>query len=441
MPYRSPETTPVEEIPTNIRYWVLGGFCAAAAIGYIQRYAVNLLAPAIQSDTGLDRQQMGVVMGGFFIGYAIAQIPAGWLGDRWGARRALSAYALAWSLATALMAAAWDQTSLVLIWTLAGAAQAGLFPCAVIGVRDWLPSTRRAVASGLLATFMNVGAVLSPLIAGWLLRQYSWREAFMWLSLLGIAWACWYFWWYRDRPSEHHGVNRAELRLITEGAPAEACGGQPKKPTPWLRLALSFRMWMICAQHFLRAAAQVFFGTWFGTFLFQSPGIDESQVAFLASLPPALLIAGSLIGGVLSDWLLHVTHSRRVSRQGLAIVNLAICAAMFAVAAMSDGAGLRVALISVGCLFMTIGGVSAYAITMDVGGPHVATVFSTMNMCGSLGAAAFPIYAGWLIDRTADWDHVLWSIAGIYVAAAVCWALLNPDGTLFDEPMNHVEPA
>jgi MFS transporter, ACS family, D-galactonate transporter len=114
-------------------------------------------------------------------------------------------------------------------------------------------------------------------------------------------------------------------------------------------------------------------------------------------------------------------------------VNLAVCAAMFVAAALVENAYVRVGLISGGCLVMTIGGVSAYAITMDVGGRHVAAVFSTMNMCGSIGAAAFPKYAGWLVERTGDWNDVLLSIALIYVAAAVCWALLNPNGTLFEE--------
>ena len=105
----------------------------------------------------------------------------------------------------------------------------------------------------------------------------------------------------------------------------------------------------------------------------------------------------------------------------------------FVAAALFEESYVRVGLIAAGCLFMTVGGVSAYAITMDVGGRHVAAVFSTMNMCGSIGAATFPKYAGWLVERTGDWNHVLLSIAAIYVAAAVCWALLNPDGTLFED--------
>jgi sugar phosphate permease len=429
---RSIESSRTER-PTKIRYLVLSGFCAVAAIAYIQRYSINLFAPSIQDDLSLDKDQMGSVMSGFFAGYALTQIPAAWLGDRWGTRRALALYSVVWSLATGLMAAADNLDGLIIVWTLMGMAQAGIFPCAIIGLREWQPATQRGIASGMLATFMNVGAVLAPLVAGWLLTRYNWRDAFVWLSAPGIVWAAWYFWWYRNRPAEHKSVNAAEKRVIASGAEHSTAAAPVKPRTPWLKLLTSFRMWLICAQHFLRAAAQVFFGTWFGTFLMESPGIAESDVPLLAAIPPMLLIVGSTAGGVISDSLLRSTGSRRVARQGLAVVNLAVCAGMFVAAALFENAYVRVGLISAGCLFMTIGGVSAYAITMDVGGRHVAAVFSTMNMCGSIGAAAFPKYAGWLVERTGDWNDVLLSIAVIYVAAAVCWALLNPDGTLFED--------
>lgn len=200
-------------------------------------------------------------------------------------------------------------------------------------------------------------------------------------------------------------------------------------------------MWLICAQHFLRAAAQVFFGTWFATFLRESPGMSTDDVDLAASFPPMMLIAGSLAGGVISDWLLRVTGSRRVSRQGLAVVNLLLCAAMFFVAASVDDIWTRVALICAACFFMTVGGVSSYTITMDLGGAYVATVFSAMNMFGSLGSAAFPKYVGWLVNQ-ADvwnvapavcWNYVLYSIVAIYLAAALCWLLIDPNGSLFEK--------
>lgn len=439
MPASTATATPLEAIelgprPTRVRYWVLAAFCTAAAIGYVQRYAINFLAEPMQRDLELDKTQMGWVMAGFFWTYALMSIPSGWIADRWGTRYALTLNALFWSLAVAGVSTAGNLKELFVTWSLAGAAQAGLFPCAVIGVKKWLPPTRRAFASGMLSSFMSVGAVLAPLVAGALLNwgHLGWRSIYAWLAAPGIVWALAFFAWYRDVPAAHASVNAAERELIETGNDSSALSG-PR--TPWLQLATSPRMAMICGQHFFRAAGQVFFGTWFGTFLRESTGIASKDVAWLASLPPFVLIVGASLGGVISDWLLRVTGSRRVSRQALAVVNMLLCAAMFALAAASDDARLRVALICAGCLWMAIGGVSSYTITMDMGGRHVATVFSTMNMCGSLGAAAFPLYAGWLVDRTKNWDYVLLSITGIYLAAAVCWSLLNPNGSLFDEPL------
>jgi len=424
-----------DEPPTNIRYWVLGGFCAAAAIAYIQRYAINLLAPDIQEALSLNEDQMGAVMSSFFWAYAFASLPAAYLAERWGSRKALSLYAVLWSVATGLMYWATDQQRMIWVWTLAGVAQAGLFPCAMIGLRDWLTISRRAVGSGMLSMFMNVGAALSPLIAAWLRDDlhHSWREVFAWLSLPGLAWAVWYFWWYRDRPSQHSAVNASECLLICSADETTRSRAAEHEPVPWGSLFNDVRMWLICAQQFLRAAAQVFFGTWFATLLTKTPDIPRDQVARLTSVPIMLLIVGSFVGGIFSDWLLWRTGSRRLSRQWLAVVSLAVCALMFLLAALAENGYLRVASISVGCFFMTTGGVSAYAITMDLGGRHVGTVFSIMNMCGSFGAACFPRYAGWLVYTTGNWSYVLLSMSGIYVAAAICWALLNPTGTLLED--------
>jgi MFS family permease len=470
----SPVPSPQSQAPaTQVRYWVLAIFCIAAAIGYIQRYAINYLNDAIRFDVGLDKDQMGWVMFSFFMAYAVMMLPAGWIADRFGSRRMLAACALSWSIATALMATADNLTELVTMWAVMGAAQAGLFPSAVIGLRKWLPATRRALASGMLASFMNVGAVLSPLAAGALVENTgaSWRDIFLCFAAPGMVWAVWYYIWYRDQPREHRAVNAAEIAVI-EGSRIEDRGVEiglrledrgsreetqqdadrvssppssilnPPSPVPvWRVLTFSPRMWLICAQHFLRAAAQVFFGTWFATFLRESPGMSAQHVDLASSFPPMMLIVGSLAGGVISDWLLRVTGSRRVSRQGLAVVNLLLCAAMFFVAASIDDIWTRVALICAACFFMTVGGVSSYTITMDLGGAYVATVFSAMNMFGSLGSAAFPKYVGWLVNQ-ADvwnvapavcWNYVLYSIVAIYLAAALCWLLIDPNGSLFAE--------
>ena len=99
-----------------------------------------------------------------------------------------------------------------------------------------------------------------------------------------------------------------------------------------------------------------------------------------------------------------------------------------------DGAGPAVMIITAGSFFAALGGVSAYAITIDMGGEHVGTVFSLMNMCGNIGASVCPVCIAWIVERTGHWDPVLFIFAAIYVAAAVSWLLLNPNGTVLVIP-------
>jgi hypothetical protein len=60
-------------------------------------------------------------------------------------------------------------------------------------------------------------------------------------------------------------------------------------------------------------------------------------------------------------------------------------------------------------------------------------VFATMNMSGNLGAAVFPFAVGAVVEATGRWDYALLLFAGMNAGSAVCWALLNPNGTLFEE--------
>ena len=61
---------------------------------------------AIRLDLGLSKTQMGWVLGSFFWGYALLQIPSGWIGDRFGSRGPLTVFSAVWSLATGAMALA-----------------------------------------------------------------------------------------------------------------------------------------------------------------------------------------------------------------------------------------------------------------------------------------------------------------------------------------------
>jgi MFS family permease len=155
----------------------------------------------------------------------------------------------------------------------------------------------------------------------------------------------------------------------------------------------------------------------------------------LNSLPQLSLILGALLGGVVSDWVLSRTGSRRLARQGIASTCMFTCAGFVFVAYFLEQPVGAVLTISAGTLFAAVGGPSAYAITIDMGGQHLAKLFSCMNMVGNLGAASFILVTPWFLRHTNNWNAVVLAFGALYVVAGLCWLLLNPNGDIFQQSL------
>jgi MFS family permease len=420
-----------------VRYLVLAALCLAAMMAYIPRNCIGVVEGDIRESLHLSKSEMSWVMSAFFITYAVFQIPTGWLGHACGARRALSLFAAAWSLASGLIGPAMGLPLLLLARLCMGAAQAGLFPTSTSSIATWLPARRWGLANGLLGSFMQIGAAVAVLLTGLLLGSLGWRWLFVLYAIPGLLWAVWFFAWFRDRPEDHPAVNAAELALLGGPGPAatDSKARRHPEPTPWLVLFSSPAMICICGQQFFRAAGYMFYTSWFTTFLQETRDVHvPAEAGILTSLPIWAYVIGSAVGGLVSDWVLTRTGSRRLSRQGVSVASLVSCAVLIVAAYFVHDTWPAVLVITAGSLCSAFAGAPAYTITIDMGGRHVAPVFAVMNMSGNVGAAAFPLLVPPLLAWTGSWDAVLFLFAGIYVAAALCWVPFNAEGTIFDRP-------
>jgi MFS family permease len=412
----------------NGRYQVLTFLCASAAIAYVQRAALSVPATEIAKDLKFAdlASDMGWVQSAWYLAYALMQIPSGWLADRLGSRRALAIFSVVWSLATLLSAFATDFSSLLVMWGLMGAAQAGAFPCAAKALGRIFPETERARATGLLASGMTIGGAMAPVLTAVFLQTLSpWAEAMdidRWRLLLaayavpGIVWT---------------GLFLAMISL--QKLPSTDTTTQPRSAVDWSRMVHSWPLALLCGQQFFRAAGMVFFMTWFPTFLQKTRDVSLLGSGVLTTVAGVGGVVGSLTGGFFSDWLLQRSGNPRLSRQGIAVVGMGVCSLLIVASYFVHEVNHSIALITLGAFCATFGGVSGYTVAISFGGRHVATVFSTMNMFGNMGAALFPVTAGWLVAQTGNWNLILFLFAGVMAIDALCWALLNPQGTLFGD--------
>jgi sugar phosphate permease len=447
--------------PTYVRHVVLAALCAITTINYIQRNSLGGAETTVRADLQLTRNESGDAMGAFFLTYALCQVPSGWLAQRWGGRWALTVYAAGWSIVMAFTAAATNLPALVSARWAMGALQAGIFPCCTMILAAWYPATRRGFSSAILNSFMLIGGVIASWMTAQLIGPLGWRWLFLLYALPGLAWACWFAVWFRNRPRDHPGVNAAELAIISptnteaivttrSAKPAADKSANRtderelnaemqdlverimKPPVPWLAIFLSSALWLICIQQFFRAGALRFFDMWLPTYLQEARGQSVENANYWTSLPLLAGMIGGPVGGILSDVVLARTGSRRAARQGVAIGGLLAGLICYGLAYQVSNLTGALLLACVGLFIMTFSSPCAYSLTMDMGGRNLGVIFATMNMAGNLGSWAFTTYIPAVV-KWRGWDAALFVFAAMHVVAIGCWLLLNPNG-LIGEP-------
>src|SRR5687767_12502835 len=99
-----------------MRFLLLALLCLAAVIAYVQRLGINTAEEFIRDDLVMSLERMGDVMAAWSLGYALLQIPSGWLADLWGSRRALTLLMILWSVLTGLTSLAPNYPTLLALW-------------------------------------------------------------------------------------------------------------------------------------------------------------------------------------------------------------------------------------------------------------------------------------------------------------------------------------
>ena len=122
--------------PTHVRHIVIAVSVMMSILLYLDRLCVGFLQTYIGEDLGLTGFQMDWFIGVFFYSYAIGQVPAGFLSDRFGPRRMLAIYILTWSVFTALMGAVNGFLLLIVMRLGCGLGQAGAYRWVARRARD-----------------------------------------------------------------------------------------------------------------------------------------------------------------------------------------------------------------------------------------------------------------------------------------------------------------
>ena len=158
--------------PTKIRYIVLTLTVCVAVLLYLDRYCVGYIMPYLKEKFELSDTQAPWLLSAFFYAYAFAQLPGGWLADRFGTRWMLSFYLAVWSVLTGLMGFAESFLVLLLLRFGCGLFEAGGYPACAGLIRRWIPYDQRGLASGIVSLGGRIGGAITPATTGFFILLF-----------------------------------------------------------------------------------------------------------------------------------------------------------------------------------------------------------------------------------------------------------------------------
>lgn len=425
--------------PSHTRWGILGLLFGISIVTYIDRVNISVTARQMIPALGLTDMQMGEIFSAFVFGYALFQIPGGWLGDRWGPRWVLTLAVIWWSVFTAATAIAPTLPilsmlgiggALMLVRFLIGVGEAAALPNFNRAVANWLPSRERGLGIGITIGGIGVGSAMTPPITAWIMVNYGWQTAFYAAAVLGIGMAALWYLYSTDHPKDHPWVNEAEFALITSTTPQT--NPIPNAQTPWLAFARTPSVWWLVLSYACLGYVAYIYMSWFYLYLVNVRGFGELRGALFASAPFIAMTVFCPLGGWATDRLairLGLTGGRVVvGASGMLMAALFILIGAYvanpysAIAFLSLGAGW---------LYFTVG--AYWSSTSDLSPDYAGTLSGIMNTGANLGGTLSPTLTPWLAEQWG-WSVALGTAAALALVGAILWLGIKPGDGLRTEP-------
>ena len=343
----------------------------------------------------LNNSDRGLLNSAFFWSYALLQIPAGWIVDRFGVKWTYAAGFLLWSVTSAATAWATGFQVLFLLRILLGIGESVVTPAAMRWIRFNFEERRRGTAVGILMAAAKVGPALGSYLAVKLLGNFGWQTMFLTIGLGSMIWLIPWLLFMKDN----------DLALEKEAKQSD--GGKDisfatvmASPVIWGTIVGTF-----CYQYFVYFAL-----TWMPAYFKEAfkMSLNDSGVFTAASFLAMAVIA--TLAGFSADALIGRGYDAVTVRKGFTIAGF-----------LSAGAGLVAALntppdIAMWMVIASLGGLGLttanyWALTQTlIPGAAMGRIVGVQNCAASVPGIVAPILTGWLIQETGGYRGAIMAV-------------------------------
>ena len=411
--------------PTKVRWKIFLMMLFLIAVNYIDRASLSVAMPMIAKEFDLSPAVQGLLMSSFFWTYAFMQIPGGMLADRFGPRVVIVCSTLGWGFFQAIAAACTGWVSLLITRLGLGASEAPIYPAGGKLNGIWMTQNERGRGATLLDGGAPLGAALGALIIAGLLTHFdSWRVSFV-VAGVGTMIAGVFAWWYiRNHPREHAGVNEAEAAFIEEAHAADLAA-EPAHASGKVMDFFKYRsVWGMFFGWMCFNA--LFYGllTWMPTYLSKVHGMDIKQMGGAVFIMFFSGFVGEMVGGWIADkWKAAGASQAKVLRTLFGIASIIATIAIYNVARFKDPVTI-VILLSVTLFFLRWCGLFWCVPSILGTRKRVGFLGGVMNLGGNFAGIGVPILVGLIVQATGSYDMAMMLFAAAGAGLFVCSSIL-----------------
>lgn len=383
------------------RRWIIGGLLGVGVlINYIDRINLSVAAPQLKAEFHLTSVDMGLLFSAFFWSYALLQIPAGLILDRFGVTRVNRWGTFLWSLASAVVALTSGFGGIFVARMLLGIAEAPGFPASSKATGYWFPRRERSVATSLFdaaAKFSNVIGV--PLVA-FVTVGLGWRWGFGVTALLSFAYFLAFYWLYRD-PSADRKLSPEERAYIVEGGATPEGASSAGAGSMLFYLLRQRKVWGLSLGFAAYGYSFYLFLTWLPGYLVETMHMSIIKSAGYAAIPwAAATVSDILIGGLLVDRLIAAGRDETKVRKAVLVIGMLFGLAVFGATRTTDPnwAIFWISIALSGLAASAPIGWSIPSLIAPKGG--TGTIGGVMNFLNNMMGVIAPIVTGFLVGAT-----------------------------------------
>jgi ACS family glucarate transporter-like MFS transporter len=252
-------------------------------------------------------------------------------------------------------------------------------------------------------------------------------------GIMGGLWVVAFTYFFRDSPADHPGVNEAERAVILGGARESV----DPPPLSWIAMLQSPTLWCLSLMYFCSNAGWCFFITWDEEYYKNVLHLEGASLSVASGAPLFCGGIACLLGGLGTDRLVRVL-GRRWGRTLQGLVSYALGGFFFLLALLARQPWLAVLCLCTASFLKDFAMAVSWSTCIDIGHRYSGTVAGFMNSIGNLGTAVSPPIVEALVrNELGQWHWALAYSAGMFFAASLGWAFINPRHVVVYAPRDH----